>query len=84
MIFFLLRVVVHSLFTKKLTCRNKKSIGSTLVGCRSVQNFPFKFVAAIGPKIAIGEDQLCFLIEQGFRIQDIAGMFRLAELLNER
>ena len=27
------------------------------------------------PEVAIGEEQLCFLIEQGFRIQDIADMF---------
>ena len=27
------------------------------------------------PEVAIGEEQLCFLVEQGFWIQDIADMF---------
>ena len=36
------------------------------------------------PEIAIGEDQLCFLIEHGFRIQDIADMFGCCRRTVER
>lgn len=36
------------------------------------------------PEIAIGEQQLCFLIEEGFRIQDIADMFGCCRRTVER
>ena len=36
------------------------------------------------PEIAIGEEQLRFLIEQGFRIQDIANMFGCCRRTVER
>ena len=36
------------------------------------------------PEVAIGEEQLCFLIEQGFRIQDIADMFGCCRRTVER
>lgn len=36
------------------------------------------------PEMAIGEEQLCFLIEQGFRIKDIADMFGCSRRTVER